>query len=80
VKVVAEEVGAVETTVSIEYTEVCDFFPFDAVLWFGDVKDDGNSVFVVLANRSLVGRSSIGFNESARFFRVFSFLEICDVG
>lgn len=61
---------------SIEYSEIGGFLPVGTVFWSGDVEDDGYSVLVVLANWTLVGACSIGFNESVRLGRMLSRLVV----
>lgn len=63
-EVVPEEVCTVHTSMTIEYSEISDFFPFCAVLRLGDVEDDGDPVLVVVSDWSLVGRGSVGLDEA----------------
>lgn len=77
-KVIAKVVGAVHTAMSIEDSKVGRFFPIGGVFRFGEVKDDGNSIFIVLPYGSLVGRGRIGSDGAMSIFRMFGRLEIAD--
>jgi hypothetical protein len=60
--------------VSVKNPEIGCFFPLKAVLRFGNVEDDGHSVLIIVANRSLVGRCRVGLNEPIGFQRVLRLL------
>jgi hypothetical protein len=77
-QVVSEEVCAVDTSVAVEDPEVCCLFPVHAMFRFGDVQDDGDSVFVVLADGSLVSGGGVGLDISAGVFGVFGGFEVRD--
>jgi hypothetical protein len=59
VKIVPQKVGTIHPPMTIEHSKISWFFPIVAVFRFCEVQDDGNSVLVVLANRSLISWSRI---------------------
>ena len=77
-KVVSEEVSTVHATVTVEDSEVGWFSPVSDVFWFGEVEYDGDSVFVVLSDRSLVGGGRVGSDGAVRVFGVFGWFEVAD--
>ena len=54
-KIVSQEIGTINSSVPIEYAKISSFLPLLAMLWFGNIENDGDSVFVILSNRALIG-------------------------
>ena len=77
-KVVSEEVCAVHAAVAVEHSEVGWFFPVGDVFWFGEVENDGDSIFVVLSDGSLVGGGGVGSDGAVSVFGVFGGFEVGD--
>lgn len=53
VHIVLEEVGASTTSMSVKNSEVTAFGPSSFVVWFGNVHDDRDSIFIVILNQSM---------------------------
>ena len=53
---------------SIKYSEEANLRPFNIEMsltfWFENIENDGNSVFVVFSNDTLIRISSIRFNQA----------------
>ena len=77
-EVIAEVVGAVHAAVPVENSKVGRFFPVGGVFGFGEVEDDGDSVFVVLADGALVGGGRVGSDGAVSVFGVLGGLEVAD--
>ena len=77
-QIVSQEIGAVNTSVTVKYSKICSFLPLRAMLRFGYIEDDSNSILVVLTDRSLVCRGRISLDEPIRFGRMLSLLKIGD--
>lgn len=77
-KVIPEKISAIHASMSVEYPKISWFFPISDVFGFGEVEDDGNSVFVVLADRSLVGGGGVGTNGAMSIFGMLGGFKITD--
>ena len=77
-KVVSKEVCTVHATMAVEDSEVGWFFPVADVFWFCEVEYDGNSVFIVLSDWSLVGGGRVCSDGAMRVFGVFGWFEVAD--
>ena len=53
---------------SIKYSEEANLRPFNVEMsltfWFENIENDGNSVFIVFSNDTLIRISSIRFNQA----------------
>lgn len=78
VQIVTQEIGTVNTSMSIEHTEVGCFFPVYAVLRLGDVEYDCNSVLVILSYGSLIGGGGVCFDVATGILGMFGRLEVGD--
>lgn len=61
-KVISQEISAVDAPMAIEDPEVSGLLPLDAVFRLGDVQDDGDPVLIVLADGALIGGGRISFD------------------
>jgi len=77
-EVVPEVVCAVHASVAIEYPKIRRLLPIRGVLGFGEVQNDGNSIFVVLSDGALVGGGGVGPDGPVTIFRVLGRLEVAD--
>lgn len=78
VKIVPQKVGTIHSSMAIEHSKISWFFPIAAVFRFCEVQDDGNSVLVVLANRSLISWSRIRSDSSMPVLRMLGRLKVGD--
>lgn len=54
-KVVSKEIGAVHSSVPIEYSKIGGFFPIVDMFWLCKIKYNCNSILIILSNWALVG-------------------------
>ena len=77
-QVVSQKISAVHASVAVKDSKIGRFLPFGDVFRFYEIEDNCHSIFVVLAYRTLVGRSRVGANGAMRIFGMFGRLEIRD--
>lgn len=77
-KVVPQEIRAVDSSMAVEYSEICCFFPINTMLGLTDIQNDCHAVLVILSDGPLVGRSSIGLDIPVRIFRMLRRLKVAD--
>ena len=77
-KVIPQEISAVDSSMSVEYSKICCFFPINTMFGLTDIQNDCHSVLVILSNRPLIGRSSIGLDIPIRIFRMLRWLKVAD--
>jgi hypothetical protein len=75
-QVISQKVSTINSPMPIKNTEIGNFFKLHTVLWFGNVKNNGDSIFVILTYWSLVGGCSIGLDIPIGFEGMFGFLKI----
>ena len=77
-QIVSQEISAWVSTVAIKDTEESAFGPVFAFLrgWFHYVQNDGDSIFIVISNDSLVCVCSISRYNSILSHRALSLLEV----
>ena len=61
-QIVPEVVSAVRASMSIKDSKVGDFLPFSTVFWLGDIKDDSDSILIIVPDRALISGGSISFD------------------
>ena len=49
VQFISQIISALHASMSIEHTEIGRFLPICYMLWFGEVKNDGDSILIVLS-------------------------------
>jgi hypothetical protein len=76
VQIVPEVVGAVSASMSIKDSKIGNFLPFSTVFWLGDVKDDSDSILIVIPDGALICRCSISFDMTIGLETVFGRLKI----
>jgi len=71
VQVVSQVIGTGGASMAVENAEKADLGPLDVevllALWLEDVEDDGDTVFIVVSDDSLVCIGRIAFNNAAFF-------------
>lgn len=60
-QVIPKKIRTVDSTMPIKNPKICSFLPLGTVLRFSNVQNNSNSIFVILADWSLIGGSSICF-------------------
>ena len=67
-KIVSQIVSTSCSSVSVKYSEEANLRPLDIEMsltfWFENIENDGNSVFVVFSNDTLIRICSIRFNQA----------------
>jgi hypothetical protein len=78
VQIISEVVSAVSASVSIKDSKIGDLLPFSTVFRLGDVKNDSDSILIVISYGALISGCGIGFDMSIRLDTVFGRLKIRD--
>jgi hypothetical protein len=80
VHVVLEKVGAGASPMSVKNSEVTTFGPSSFVVWFCNVHDDRDSIFIVVLNQAMESVDSIAFDVAVAFFDEMSVVYLGDFG
>lgn len=63
-QIVPQIVSTVGASMTVKYSKIGDFLPFSAVFRLGNVKDDSDSILIVVSDRALIRGRGISFNIS----------------
>lgn len=77
-KIIAEKICTISSSMTIKYTKISDFFPFSTVFRSRQIENDGHSVFIIIPDRALIGRCCISLYVSIGLETVFCRLEVGD--
>jgi len=75
-QIVSQKVSTIHSSMAIKYSKIRCFFPINTMLWFGNIKYDCDSIFIILSDWALIGRGRVGLNVSIAIFGVFCRLKV----
>ena len=78
VKVISEKISTIHSSMTIEDSKVSRLFPISCMFRLGKIKNDRDSVFVILSDGALVCRGRVGSNGAMSIFGVFGGFKIAD--
>lgn len=76
--VIFEKIAAGTASVSVKYSKIAAFGPSAFEVGFGDVHDDGDTIFVVVFDEAVEGIDRVAFDEAVGFFDEICVLEFRD--
>lgn len=53
-EIISKIISTIYSSVTVKHTKICCFFPFDAMLRFTDIQNDGDSIFIIISHRALI--------------------------
>ena len=77
--VILEKIGAEVSPVPIKDPKITALWPSALVIWFGNVHDDGNPVFVVIFDHAVESINCIAFNCAVALLDEFDRIQFGDL-